>query len=370
MKTIMYNRVVAKRHETNLVLSDFSVENLGPIPKFSAQKLGMINLILGENSCGKTFLMKMLYSACKAMETYKKGKNIAPLAEVVETKLYWTFQSDPLTNIISKKLKKADRVMSFSCTTTSGESLEVQMSAEGRIKVSDHPQAYGRAIDGKKINSVFLPAKEVLTSHPIIVASRDDDAQFGFDDTYYDLAKILLRPSTKGKSYANMAKARSLINGIFDAKAVYDGENKKWFIQKGNDQFDVSEASEGIKKLSILDILLGNKYIGPGSIIFIDEPESALHPAAISQFMDAVFQMSKDGIQFFMATHSYFVVKKLENIARKNKMDIPVFSYQTQSNSQSPTPAWVTGNMKEGLPDNPIMRESVALYKEDLERYF
>lgn len=244
------------------------------------------------------------------------------------------------------------------------------MPVEGRMTVKGQSQAYGRASDEKKVNSVFLPAKEVLTSHPIIVTSREDDGQFGFDDTYFDLAKILLRPSTKGKSYANMAKARSLINGIFDAKAVYDGENKKWFIQKGKDQFDVSEASEGIKKLSILDILLGNKYIGPGSIIFIDEPESALHPAAISQFMDAIFQMSKDGIQFFMATHSYFVVKKLENIARKNKIDIPVFSYQTKSDGQASTPEWVTGNMKDGLPDNPIMRESIALYKEDLERYF
>ena len=355
-----------ERPETSLVLSEFSATNLGPIPEFSAKKLGMINLILGENSCGKTFLMKMLYAVCKTMEAYKKGKNVESLTDILRSKLYWTFQSDSLVNIISRKSRKADRVMTFSCSTKSGESLEMSLDYKTRLRVSERDSAYGRALIERKANSVFLSAKEVLTSHPIIVSSREDDGQFGFDDTYYDLARVLLRPSTKGKSYANMAKARGLINDIFDAKAVYDSDNKKWYIQKGKEQFDVSETSEGVKKLSILDILLGNKYIGPGSIIFIDEPESALHPAAISQFMDAIFQMSKDGIQFFMATHSYFVVKKLANLARRHEIDMPIFSYQTVDEQDSTSPVWITENMRYGLPDNPIIRESISLYKEDL----
>ncbi len=358
------------RPETNLVLSEFSVKNLGPIPEFSVSKLGMINLILGENSCGKTFLMKMLYAACKTMESFKKGKNIESLAEVLKRKLYWTFQSEPLMNIISRKPRKSDQVMRFSCTTVSGERMEFALDYRGRLTIENKDEPYSRALTERKANSVFLPAKEVLTSHPIIVSSREDEGQFGFDDTYYDLAKVLLRPSTKGKSFTNMAKARGLINEIFDAKAVYDTDNKKWFIQKGKEQFDVNEASEGVKKLSILDILLGNKYIGPGSIIFVDEPESALHPSAISQFMDAIFQMSKDGIQFIMASHSYFVVKKLANIARRHEIDIPVFSHQTEEEDDTSAPRWIIENMRYGLPDNPIMRESVAMYKEDLQRLF
>ena len=46
--------------------------------------------------------------------------------------------------------------------------------------------------------------------------------------------------------------------------------------------------SEGVKKLSILGTLLGNRYLSKDSIIFIDEPESALHPQLVSVFMDMI----------------------------------------------------------------------------------
>ncbi len=80
--------------------------------------------------------------------------------------------------------------------------------------------------------------------------------------------------------------------------------------------------------------------------------------------------MSKDGIQFIMASHSYFVVKKLANIARRHEIDIPVFSHQTEEEDDTSAPRWIIENMRYGLPDNPIMRESVAMYKEDLQRLF
>ncbi|MGN0874712.1 MAG: AAA family ATPase, partial [Akkermansia sp.] len=311
--------------------------------------------------------MKLLYSVCKTMETYRRGKNIVPLNEVLRDKMYWTYQSDRLSDIITRRGRRVSGELNFSCSTCGGEQLEFILKENGTVEVTEPETAFARAQTAKAANSVFLPAKEVLTSHAVIVTSRDDDGQFGFDDTYYDLAKILMRPPTKGKSFAKIAGARKMINGIFDAKAVYDSVNKNWTIHQGREIYEVSEASEGVKKLSILDILLGNRYIGPGSIVFIDEPESALHPAAISRFMEAIFRMTQEGIQFFMATHSYFVVKKLENIARKHGESIPVFSYQPDDDGVT---RWVSGDMQEGLENNPIILESVNLYREDLESFF
>ena len=65
--------------------------------------------------------------------------------------------------------------------------------------------------------------------------------------------------------------------------------------------------------------MLGNRYLTPQSVIFIAGPESALHPSAISEFLEIVDLLSKQGIQFFITTHSYFVVKKLYLLALKNK---------------------------------------------------
>lgn len=79
----------------------------------------------------------------------------------------------------------------------------------------------------------------------------------------------------------------------------------------------ISMTSEGVKKLSILGTLLGNRYLSKDSIIFIDEPESALHPQLVSVFMDMIMSLSKMGIQFFIASHSYFVIKKLYLLAHQ-----------------------------------------------------
>lgn len=44
---------------------------------------------------------------------------------------------------------------------------------------------------GDDITSIFIPAKEVLSLFSVILKSREIDKSFGFDDTYYDLAKAL-----------------------------------------------------------------------------------------------------------------------------------------------------------------------------------
>jgi hypothetical protein len=65
------------------------------------------------------------------------------------------------------------------------------------------------------------------------------------------------------------------------------------------------------------------------------------------------------GIQFFMASHSYFVVKKLFLIAQECDWSIPVIS-ATES-------GWACDDLKNGMPDNPIVAESIRLYQQEVE---
>ncbi|WP_368501347.1 AAA family ATPase [Oceanobacter sp. 5_MG-2023] len=53
-----------------------------------------------------------------------------------------------------------------------------------------------------------------------------------------------------------------------------------------------SQHSEGIKKIAILDTLLGNRF----SVVFVDEPESALHPTAIVQLIDILALLAAKGM--------------------------------------------------------------------------
>lgn len=127
---------------------------------------------------------------------------------------------------------------------------------------------------------------------------------------------------------------------------------------KGNQKFAIGVTAEGVKKIGILDTLLGNRFLTPNSIIFIDEPESALHPKAISDLLDIIVLLAEEGIQFFMASHSYFVVKKLFLIAQEKQMSVPVISKNESD--------WTHCDLKDGMPDNPIIDESIRLYQEEM----
>ena len=194
----------------------------------------------------------------------------------------------------------------------------------------------------------------------VILKSREIDADFGFDDTYYDLAKSLRIKPTKGRNYPEFSESRAILENTLGGSLIYEELSKEWFFKQGNKLYPVSITSEGIKKMSILDTLLGNHFIKKGSVIFIDEPEAALHPSLISTFMDIIQLLTHAGLQFFISSHSYFVIKKLYLLAHQREMSIPVISFESDGNIKY-------SNLKEEMPDNAIIDESIRLYREEIE---
>jgi len=146
---------------------------------------------------------------------------------------------------------------------------------------------------------------------------------------------------------------------LIDGRVEYDENIGRWQFKKGNQKFPIGVTSEGIKKISILDTLLSNRYLNDRSIVFVDEPESALHPIAISELLRIVAILAERGIQFFLATHSYFVVKKLYLISQEKSLSIPIISAHDNQ--------WVPENLKDGMPENSIIDAAIRLYKEEVE---
>ena len=83
-----------------------------------------------------------------------------------------------------------------------------------------------------------------------------------------------------------------------------------------------------------------------------------MHPQAISKFLEIIAQLAQSGIQVFMASHSYFVIKKLFLIAQSENMSIPVIAAQEGG--------WQMENLKNGLPENEIINESIQLYQQEV----
>ena len=332
------------------MLNRIGLKNFGPLPQLDWRDLSSINLVIGCNGAGKTFLLKALYSAMRTLEEYKRGDDQRTAAEILAEKLYWTFQPDKIGDLVTKGADGA-----LSCSIQFDERDFVYSFGKDTTKQISSLENH---VPPRASNSVFLPAKEILSLHQIILKSREQDKVFGFDDTYLDLARALRQSPKKGKNYQEFAESRKNLENFLGGRIEYDEVSGRWIFKKGNQKFSIGVTAEGIKKIAILDTLLCNRYLDLDSIVFIDEPESALHPTAISSLLDIVKVLSERGMQFFLASHSYFVVKKLYLIAQAQKISIPVISL----NDTQPTLA----NLKDGMPENSIIDESVRLYKEEV----
>ena len=160
------------------------------------------------------------------------------------------------------------------------------------------------------------------------------DRAFGFDDTYYDLAKALRIAPSKGRNYTAFAKARKELKNVINGKVDYDEDSGKWYYRSETGQkFSIGATAEGVKKISIMDRLFANGYISRESVLFIDELESALHPDAICEFLEMLAEISREmGIQIFI------------------------------SKDREPQVTDLSG----GMPENSIIQTSIDLYRQEV----
>jgi len=328
------------------MISKIKVSNFGPLARLDWNP-GMLNVIIGENGTGKTLLLKLLYSIVRTREEFKRGNDKRNLRNVLDEKLIWTFQPDKLSDLVTKR-KKACKI---SCTVDNRKfEFSFGTSAEKGV---------GEVADSQPRDalSIFFPAKEVLSISHIVRHSRDIMKEFGFDDTYLDLINALEAEPTKGRNYESFSSSRRALGDLLGGKLVRD--EGAWIFKKGNERYPISLTAEGIRRIAIIDRLLGNRTLSMKSILFIDEPEAVLHPNAINVFIDMLTELGRAGMQIFMATHSYLVLKKLQLNAQQDKLATPVLSFVNEGHEAH--------DLRDGMPDNPIVEASLKIYSEEID---
>ncbi len=331
------------------MISSLHIANLGPIEQVSWEPSPGFNVVIGVNDSGKTLLLKALYSAVRAREEYQRGDDVRTFRQVLDEKLTWTFQLPKLGDVVRR----------------GGGACEVAIELDGAplsFKFTGHAEKgvgqAGNEGGGRQATTIFVPAKEVLSMVGIIKETRAQQ-KFGFDDPTLDLVKALEAEPSRGKPPFGDARAQleALIGG-----RILDKPGKGWVFQSGRSDYPVAITAEGIKKIAIIDRLIVNRTLSGGSLLFIDEPESFLHPQAAVRLIEILDKLVKEGVQVFLATHSFFVLKRLMILARQQGVSIPVLSLLGKGEGE---PA--LEDLQDGMPDNPIVDVAVALYEQELE---
>jgi predicted ATPase len=80
--------------------------------------------------------------------------------------------------------------------------------------------------------------------------------------------------------------------------------------------------SFGMTNLGMIQALLKYNIITAGSFIFIDEPETNLHPDWQVKLVDVLLLLAQGGVNIVITTHSSDLVKALEVKIKKLEIDV------------------------------------------------
>ncbi|MBK8264907.1 MAG: AAA family ATPase [Nannocystis sp.] len=332
------------------MLTRIELSNLGPIAALDWQLGPGINVIIGENDTGKTLLLKMLYACVRSAEAYRRGDDARTVRQILDDKLTWTFQLPTLGDLVSKAQDDPLNVRLRGRVEASDLEMDFQFTRKAKKGVGE----LTTNVPPIKSTSLFIPAKEVLSLIAAIKESRQAQ-KFGFDDPTYDLVLALERAPSRGTP--PFGDARGKIEELISGRVIE--KEGVWTFQRGNHHYPVAITAEGVKKIAIIDRLIVNRSLTGSSVLFVDEPESFLHPSALVRFLDILHALSKSGLQVVLATHSLTAMRKIVALSRGSDTPVPLLSLQRD---QAPE----CFDLVQGMPPNALSRASVALYEEEL----
>jgi len=294
------------------MLKKLTIENFTNFDKAEFNFVPGINIIIGENSSGKSHVLKLAYSVASVWnQCGKEGWKSS-----LKNKLYKVFRVSKLEDLHSLHKKayqdsQTHMVFEFSVTHKNRESetLDISLGIDS-INVKQHPTA-------PLIKSpIFFPAKEVLSLFPNFITLYEK-YHLSFDETYYDLCKAIDNPLLKEPNQNLINSIEEIIGGKFVLK------DNNFYLQTDWGDINIFMVAEGWRKLGMLSYLIANDSLKEDSILFWDEPETNLNPQLIKQLAAILLELTKYNVQVVIATHNLFLMKYFDYLINNSQIKIP-----------------------------------------------
>jgi len=272
-----------------------------------------INVFIGPNATGKTHILKIVYAVMSALE--KPGEYISKKEAVLQkiANVFLPYKRD-LGRLVKRK-----RGGARTATTRlyRGEKV-VKVSVQSGWKRLDLGKAMRIGSSwGKELKpSVYIPPKEMLSNAPGFL-SLYKDREIYFEEIYADLLYWAFRPQKKGPSSHLGEDLLKNLKEIMGGRKVFVKGEHFFFVGRYGENLEFPLLAEGIRKLALIWLLVKNETLLKGSTLFWDEPEANLNPTMLKNVAEILLRLQRMGVQIFIATHSYVLVKFLDLLKKK-----------------------------------------------------
>lgn len=176
--------------------------------------------------------------------------------------------------------------------------------------------------------------------------------------------------------------AREIENRILKGKVTFDSETKKMNYTPDNTKLilDLSSTSSMVSELSPIVTYLrhivsrphrrklfkGNKDILK-PLIFIEEPESHLHPSIQVNIMKIFSELVKKGVKLIITTHSNYIFNTTNNLIINKDIDYKTFCAQHVIEDANGSIVENTQLDQFGMDDNNFLPETESLFEEKIK---
>ena len=156
---------------------------------------------------------------------------------------------------------------------------------------------------------MYIPVKEMLANAPgfrSLYAQRD----IHFEQIYDDIVARAYVPALRGPADNDRRALRTSLRKVIAGEVVVSGE--EFFLRGKEGKLEFSLVADGMRKLGLLWLLIQNGTLLRGSVLFWDEPETSLNPKLFESVIGFLLELQRMGIQIFIATHDYAILKELD----------------------------------------------------------
>jgi len=243
-----------------------------------------VNVLIGENGTGKTTLLRALYTNVKTI-IFHRSLPIVPGKVVYD---------------IGPIISKIDNV----------------------IVTSNLPE---------NAHAVYIPEKDIL-EHAKGLLPFIEQKQTGFSQIYRDVLVNAQDIPTQNQTQTQKMIGQKIIDIIGGTVEWDQGDGSFYTLRTDGKRIPFANEASGYKKLGFLGLLVTSGQLENGSVLLWDEPENSLNPEHIPVLVDILLELSRNGVQIFIATHDYNLARYFD--VRKDK-NIPVMFYNLiKSNGQ------------------------------------
>ena len=336
-------------------------KNLGPIEsgEIDFNDLKGINLIIGKNNTGKTYLSNFIYTVLRNIRIERMLK-IDDLSKKMRS------MGKREGDNFSDELCETDLPFVFHTNKKCFENTEINIEFDEKDKFTENEKYFLENIEIN--NTCFFPAERsgAILFYNQLLENRNNILRQLELSQDINLLKDISRYSepvneyiirlNKLEEYENKEETeiyRNLVKNI-NIQNIIEGEiiirsNQIIYKNENDLKLNMGLVSSTVKTLAGFFLYL-KFQAQKGDIVFIDEIELNLHPENQRKIMKLINYLSKQGIKFIISTHSPVITQEMNNMIMfekcKDKIDDEI------------------------IKEYSIDRENYGLRQEDVNIYF